>query len=261
MMPDIADAFAEIGAAQPMANGHAAEPVSFGTPLRTEPNAKALDGSSLTINLAGQVWPIPLLAPRQNRVVVPAVSKVTKRMRELAEAKITRMKEARQTLETKTKELDYLQAKLAVEGAPLIDANAVKTQIAEVTQAIEHARPDAEQLAILLANITAEDKAILREDGALRKKVWAVTDFPTEMITDADADFIDTVAAAVYGALTRAHPALTRAEFDDMPIGLIEMIDAIGVVAQQTGMMRKVEPESGPLAGASRSPSSPTGTP
>jgi hypothetical protein len=39
----------------------------------TEPNAELLDGRTPTIPLAGKEWPVPLLAPRQNRIVVPLI--------------------------------------------------------------------------------------------------------------------------------------------------------------------------------------------
>jgi hypothetical protein len=52
-----------------------------------------------------------------------------------------------------------------------------------------------------------------------------------------------------------------RGEFDDRPIGMLELIDSVGIVAQQTGMMRRVDPSVVPLARrADPSLSSPTGT-
>ncbi len=44
-------------------------------PMATEPNALLLDGTTPTIKLAGRDWPVPLLAPRQNRIVVPAIGR------------------------------------------------------------------------------------------------------------------------------------------------------------------------------------------
>jgi hypothetical protein len=55
------------------------------------PNERAKDGATPCIRLAGNDWPIPLLAPRQNRLVVPVVSKGTKRMREIAEEKLGKL--------------------------------------------------------------------------------------------------------------------------------------------------------------------------
>lgn len=42
----------------------------------TEPNQVELEKGTKTVQLAGKNWPIPQLAPRQNRVVVPALMKV-----------------------------------------------------------------------------------------------------------------------------------------------------------------------------------------
>jgi hypothetical protein len=41
--------------------------------MATEPNQAAIDAGAPTITLAGKAWPIPMLAVRQNRLVVPAV--------------------------------------------------------------------------------------------------------------------------------------------------------------------------------------------
>jgi hypothetical protein len=199
-MPDVEDIANELRAQIPKAG--------------PQPNSLALDGKNPTITLAGQEWPIPLLAPRQNRVVVPAVSKVTKRMRDIA-----------------AKALDEL-------------SDATREQIVKAA--------------------SAEDLTRLGRDGVLRARVWALIDFPSIMSHDGDTEFFDTAADAVYGALTRAHPTLSRGEFDDMPIGMIEMFNAIGIIANQTGMMREVKPSAaGPLAseGSNQSPRSQTGTP
>jgi len=89
--------------------------------------------------------------------------------------------------------------------------------------------------------------------------LWRVTDFSFEIIAGLEAEFFDLVSDALYWSLTRAHPALTRQQFDDMPIGMIEMVDAVGIIAQQTGMMRRTEDTAGPLAtGEQPSPSSQT---
>jgi len=43
-----------------------------------EPNADFLDGKTPTIEWAGKKWPIPLLAPKQNRHVIPALMRSMK---------------------------------------------------------------------------------------------------------------------------------------------------------------------------------------
>ena len=39
------------------------------------PNKALIDGVTPCVTLAGQDWPVPMLAPRQNRVVVPAIGR------------------------------------------------------------------------------------------------------------------------------------------------------------------------------------------
>ena len=166
-----------------------------------EPNEHAKSAGAPCIWLNGRNWPIPLLAPRQNRIVVPAIAKITKRMRDIAEQKLGSL--------------------------------------------------DAQEKAELIAALGSETE--------LRKRLWRVTDFSFEIIAGLEAEFFDLVSDALYWSLTRAHPALTRQQFDDMPIGMIEMVDAVGIIAQQTGMMRRTEDTAGPLAtGEQPSPSSQT---
>jgi len=98
-----------------------------------------------SVTLAGQVWPIPLLAVRQNRIVVPAL----------------------RTL-----------------------------------------------LALDLTRISPEE--------------------------------VDLLADALYAGLTRGHPDLTRAEFDDMPITMLEMFRSIEVLAAQTGLYSLVSKDTLP---------------
>jgi len=170
-----------------------------------EPNEHAKSTGAPCVRLAGQEWPIPLLAPRQNRIVVPAVAKITQRMKAIAEQRYSSLED------------DERQSLIAAIGS----------------------------------------------ETDLRNRLWKITDFAVEIIQRLEPEFFDTVADALYWALTRAHPQLTRQVFDELPIGMIEMIDAIGTVAQQTGMMRKVEPSAGPLASSQEqaSPSSQTGMP
>lgn len=220
-MPDVTDLIGEfhrINGTTPPPAATAALPPPFPTgsaaavQALVTPNELAKNNAPC-IRLAGLDWPIPLLAPRQNRLVVPAVSKVTKRMRETAEQKLAAL------------------------------ADETKAVMLELANPDEVSRKGA--------------------DAVLRQRIWEMTDFSFEMAHSLEPEFFDTVADALYWALTRAHPQLTRAQFDDTAMGMLEMIDAIGVVAQQTGMMKRVEPSAGPLAdpNAPASPSPPTSTP
>lgn len=44
------------------------------------PNKEFLDGDTPTVTLAGLEWPIPQLAPKQNRIIVPLVMKLAPRI-------------------------------------------------------------------------------------------------------------------------------------------------------------------------------------
>jgi hypothetical protein len=84
----------------------------------------------------------------------------------------------------------------------------------------------------------------LGSEAALRTKIWQITDFSFEIVSALEPQFYDYIADAAYWALTRAHPQLTRPAFEEMPIGTLEMIDAIGTIAQQTGMSFRSNPFS-----------------
>ena len=192
---------------QPAPTAAAALPPPFpegsAAQILPEPNEQAKSAGAPSIHLAGKDWPIPLLAPRQNRIVVPAVAKITQRMKTLAGEKLASLKDD--------------------ERRALIEAIGSETE--------------------------------------LRSRIWKTTDFAVEIIQQLEPAFFDTIADALYWALTRAHPQLTRQIFDDMPIGTIEMIDAVGIVAQQTGMMRQSADPLVTAGGQQQSPSSQTGTP
>jgi len=49
----------------------------------------------------------------------------------------------------------------------------------------------------------------------------------------------DALHDVVFAALTRAYPTLDRDEFDDWPIPVYEPLDALPVIATQTGMLRQ----------------------
>jgi hypothetical protein len=52
-----------------------------------------------------------------------------------------------------------------------------------------------------------------------------------------DAQY-DTLVDIVFAALTRAHPALAREDFDDWPIPTWELLAALPLIAKQTGFLR-----------------------
>lgn len=46
----------------------------------TEPNQQLLDGRTPTITIAGKAWPVPMLAVKQNRIVVPQILKLAPKL-------------------------------------------------------------------------------------------------------------------------------------------------------------------------------------
>ena len=70
------------------------------------------------------------------------------------------------------------------------------------------------------------------------------------------APHYDALLEICYTALTRGNPELTRQQFDDLPVTLVEMMNAFNIIAQQTGIFVK-EPPSGEAQGVTP----PTGTP
>jgi hypothetical protein len=48
----------------------------------------------------------------------------------------------------------------------------------------------------------------------------------------------DSLSTMAYAALTRAHPRLSRAQFEDWPIPYYELADAVPVIARQTGLVK-----------------------
>lgn len=50
------------------------------------------------------------------------------------------------------------------------------------------------------------------------------------------------IYTAIYVALKKGHPDLTRDEFDEIPIGNLDAIEAMNVIARQTGTIRQARP-------------------
>lgn len=107
----------------------------------TIPNEKELANNCPTINLAGQLWPIPVFAFKQNKIIVPIVIRL---------------------------------------GKP----------------------------------------------GSL---------------SDLNEKTMDDLGTAVFFALTRAHSTITIKEFEDWPIATADLIAALNVVAEQTGLLKPGE--------------------
>lgn len=61
-----------------------------------------------------------------------------------------------------------------------------------------------------------------------------------------DAAAIQNLYTCIFVALTRAHPDLTRDEFDgEFAIGILEAMEATQVIGQQTGIIRFTQGEGG----------------
>jgi hypothetical protein len=168
----------------------------------TEPNKLLLDGSTPTIRLAEKDWPVPLLAPKQNRVVGPAIVRVMDLLRKLVSE--------------------------------------------------------------LYAELTPEQVEQFGGEQQTKNRLFQ-TPLLVSRFMVAGAQGFDDLCTAVYHALTRAHPGLTRDEFDNMPVTTLELIQASGIIAQQTGLMQRpaaaAAPENpSPAPEGATATDSPTGT-
>lgn len=56
-----------------------------------------------------------------------------------------------------------------------------------------------------------------------------------------DTATYDRLSDVSFQALTRAHPDLKRAEFDDLPIETVELIVAVNVIARQAGLLKPIK--------------------
>lgn len=55
-------------------------------------------------------------------------------------------------------------------------------------------------------------------------------------------EILNDLGTILFHALERGHPDLTREEFDDMPIGLMDLIDALPIIQKQSGCYRDKKP-------------------
>jgi hypothetical protein len=69
---------------------------------------------------------------------------------------------------------------------------------------------------------------------------------PDTKMADLTGDDFDTLVEITYVALTQAHPTLTREEFEELPIGMVEMVAAIGTIMEQSKLYRA--PKAGETA-------------
>ena len=67
---------------------------------------------------------------------------------------------------------------------------------------------------------------------------------------DLDETGIDRLLDALYYALTRNYPDLTREEFLDLPIRLAELVAALPVLAKAAGIERREDAPAGEARGA-----------
>jgi len=174
------------------------------TEVTIEPSTAYGNGTTPTIRLAGKEWPLPRLAIRQQRVVVPAIQRFTAWVRSI------------QPLRSK---MDKLQAEIA---------------------------------ALRKAEQPIPDESFQEERKLADELIGAYNDMPP-MVLDAIID-------ACYAALTRAHPKITREEFDGMEITVPELMRAITVITEQSGIFKPVSEGVSATGEAQTQESHPTGT-
>lgn len=69
-----------------------------------------------------------------------------------------------------------------------------------------------------------------------------------------DQKSADDFVEIVYVALTRDQPNLTREAFEALPISLTEVIGAIPIIMQQSGLFKKAPLQGAPLPGEAEAP-------
>lgn len=79
-----------------------------------------------------------------------------------------------------------------------------------------------------------------------RKLVPAAAQFGTMLSGGVvDEDQFDRLLALVQVGISRAHPEITLDDLLDMPITLPEMVDALSVIFEQTGVLKVGKPAAG----------------
>jgi hypothetical protein len=136
--------------------------------VKIEPNAELLSDKTIpTIELAGKRWPIPFLAPKQNRIVVPALLRVTPKI---------------------------------LRGAPHV------------------------------AGVPTEAKA--------KANTSRLADDLERLAEGLTKEGFDDLLDACFWAIQRGHPEVDRMDFEDWPIGVLDMIAASLIIARQTGVIK-----------------------
>lgn len=144
------------------------------------PNQEAIDANYPTIQLGKVLWPIPLMAIKQNRVIVTRLLKL-----------------------------------LPSFGGITPDTNLKDPEV---------------------------QKQLIRVISGLDETAFA------------DLELV------VFTALTRAHPKLTKAQFDDMEAAATDLFAALPIIIKQCGMFRPALPGEAELMGEAKAELPQTGT-
>jgi hypothetical protein len=78
----------------------------------------------------------------------------------------------------------------------------------------------------------------------------------TNVLSALDSETFSDLCNLVYAAINRAHPSMTKNEFEEMPIKTMELVESIAVLMEQTGMLMTTTDVS-----QKKMEASPTGTP
>lgn len=85
---------------------------------------------------------------------------------------------------------------------------------------------------------------IVHQEGDAKAKTQMDLGMLSKALTEQGMKDLYTV---LYWSLQRGHRDLKREEFDDMPIGTLDAIEAVMVIAKQTGVIRAAKPGEVPL--------------
>jgi|GEM_PF-4904620 len=87
--------------------------------------------------------------------------------------------------------------------------------------------------------VTPAIMKLLPELGRIFAAVSAAQDGGTVPHLEITEETFDLMANAVYAAMTRGTPGLARAEFENLPISVFDLIAALQVVIQQSGAFKQ----------------------
>lgn len=112
-------------------------------------------GDAPTVTIAGREWPVPMLAPRQNRIVVPILVELMPRIQKVQE----------EAAKSENSEFAFLKEFV---GAAIYDQLLTATYTALTRAAPDLKREDFDDMPVTLSELFAALTVIARQAGIIR---------------------------------------------------------------------------------------------